>query len=93
MPIVNIKGIGQVRFPDTMSQQAIIGAIENDIIPQHEARIKPAESMRESLVGGAKRGLSSIRTAISAPFDGGQEAGLSGLERQIEIVSKSCPYS
>jgi hypothetical protein len=88
MPIVNIKGIGQVRFPDTMSQQAIIGAIENDIIPQHEARIKPAESMRESLVGGAKRGLSSIRTAISAPFDGGQEAGLAGLERQKEIEEK-----
>jgi hypothetical protein len=88
MPIVNIKGIGQVRFPDTMSQQAIIGAIENDIIPQHEAKIKPAESMRESLVGGAKRGLSSIRTAISAPFDGGQEAGLAGLERQKEIEEK-----
>lgn len=88
MPIVNIKGIGQVRFPDTMSQQAIIGAIENDIIPQHEARIKPAESMRESLVGGANRGLSSIRTAISAPFDGGQEAGLAGLERQKAIEEK-----
>lgn len=88
MPIVNIKGIGQVRFPDTMSQQAIIGAIENDIIPQHEARIKPAESMREAGVGGAKRGLSSIRTAISAPFDGGQEAGLAGLKRQEEIEEK-----
>ena len=88
MPVVTIKGIGEVTFPDSMSQQDIIGAIKTKVIPQYEARIKPAESMRESLVGGAKRGLSSIRTAISAPFDGGQEAGLAGLKRQEAIEEK-----
>lgn len=43
--IVNIKGIGKVRFPDSMSEQEIILAIENDIIPQHEAKQKIKDVM------------------------------------------------
>lgn len=37
MPAVNIKGIGRVNFPDSMSQEQIIAAIEDDIIPQYKA--------------------------------------------------------
>ena len=91
MPIQKVAGpdkhVYEFEAPEGASETTILRYAKK----LHEERIsalKPAESMRESLVGGAKRGLSSIRTAISAPFDGGQEAGLAGLERQKEIEEK-----
>ena len=36
MPIVNVPGVGQVNFPDSMSQEDIINAIENDILKKPE---------------------------------------------------------
>jgi hypothetical protein len=38
MPRVNVEGVGQVNFPDDMSQEDIIKAIETDILPS----VKPA---------------------------------------------------
>ena len=35
MPIVDIKGVGKVDFPDTWSQDQIVDAIQNQVIPQH----------------------------------------------------------
>lgn len=34
MPQVNIEGVGKVNFPDEMSQEQIVAAIENDILPR-----------------------------------------------------------
>ena len=39
MPKVNIAGIGKVNFPDSMSQEDIIHAIEHDVIPQHQEHL------------------------------------------------------
>ena len=36
MPIVNVPGVGQVNFPDDMSHNEIVGAIESDVIPQYQ---------------------------------------------------------
>lgn len=35
MPQVNIDGVGVVNFPDSMSHDQIVSAIENDILPNH----------------------------------------------------------
>lgn len=34
MPIVNIEGLGQMQFPDDMSQEQIANAIETDVMPR-----------------------------------------------------------
>ena len=43
MPRVNVEGVGQVNFPDDMSQADIIKAIETDILPS----VKPAAPKQE----------------------------------------------
>lgn len=42
MPIIDVPGVGQVRFPDDMSDKDIINAIENDILkpPKKETGLK-----------------------------------------------------
>ena len=42
MPRVNVEGVGQVNFPDDMSQADIIKAIETDILPSVKAAPAPA---------------------------------------------------
>ena len=37
MPTVNIPEVGAVNFPDTMSQEDIVKAIQNDILPKARA--------------------------------------------------------
>jgi hypothetical protein len=44
MPRVNVEGVGQVNFPDDMSQADIIKAIETDILPS----AKPAAPKQEA---------------------------------------------
>jgi hypothetical protein len=41
MPSVNVPGVGRVNFPDTMSQQEIIAAIERDILPTVQKKPEP----------------------------------------------------
>jgi hypothetical protein len=36
MPKVNVPGVGQVNFPDDMSHDQIVNAIETDVIPQYQ---------------------------------------------------------
>jgi hypothetical protein len=36
MPLVNIPGVGGVNFPDTMSQEDIVRAIETEILPRSQ---------------------------------------------------------
>ena len=42
MPIINVPGVGQVRFPDDMSDKDIISAIQNNILktPKEEPGVK-----------------------------------------------------
>ena len=53
MPRVNVEGVGQVNFPDDMSQADIIKAIETDILPsvkptapQQEAKAEPKKEAK-----------------------------------------------
>jgi len=47
MPIVNVPGVGQVRFPDDMSQDDIVNAIENDILKKISKEIGVSDYVKD----------------------------------------------
>jgi len=47
MPIVNVPGVGQVRFPDDMSQDDIVNAIENDILKKTSKEIGVSDYVKD----------------------------------------------
>jgi hypothetical protein len=61
MPIVNVPGVGQVNFPDDMSQKDIINAIENDILK----RPKEEPTFLQRAKAAAKRGLEEPVESVS----------------------------
>ena len=68
MPIVNVPGVGQVRFPDDMSQEDIINAIENDILK------KPEPSFMERSKQALQTGLEQIPESLAGIEFGGRAA-------------------
>jgi hypothetical protein len=83
MPIVNIQGVGQVNFPDEMSDQQIQAAIETEILPQFpEVQAKAPRGV----VGGAKdigaSFLAGVGNLMQLPGQLGTLAGASSPERQ-----------
>ena len=60
MPIVNVAGIGQVNFPDTMAPEEIQTAIERDILPQFP-----------EILAKQNRTVGEIATDIVAPIGKG----------------------
>lgn len=66
MPTVNIPNIGAVNFPDGMSQEDIVNAIQNDILPRAQAQApvpqaKPENvGFFEAIPAAAKRGFESL---------------------------------
>jgi hypothetical protein len=69
MPTVNIPDIGAVNFPDTMSQEDIVKAIQNDILPR--AKPAPAPSAKPENVGF----FESIPAALGRGFESLGEVG------------------
>ena len=81
MPIVNVPGVGQVNFPDDMSQKDIINAIENDILK----RPKEEPTFLQRAKAAAKRGLEEpvesvagiglgLKSALGMKEQAGQQA-------------------
>jgi hypothetical protein len=68
MPIVNVPGVGQVNFPDSMSQEDIINAIENDILK------KPEPGFIDRSKQAFKTGLEQIPESIAGIELGGRAA-------------------
>ena len=60
MPTVTIKGVGDVTFPDTMSQADIASAIETQILPNH----KPA-SMGATFLNALPKGAAGLVDSIT----------------------------
>ena len=64
MPTVNIPNIGAVNFPDGMSQEDIVNAIQNDILPKAQAQAPQAKPENvgffESIPAATKRGFESL---------------------------------
>jgi hypothetical protein len=80
MPIVNIPNVGQVNFPDSMPQEAILAAIQNDILPnyankqaqeeqpQAKAPAQPAPTNEKpSILAGTKLGPEERITPFNSP--------------------------
>lgn len=105
MPIVDIKGVGSVNFPDSMSKEDIQNAIEKDILPQFpEIGAKQKRTWGEagsdilaSLESGAGQlaqlpGQIGTLAGITKPEDAG--TGLQGLGQRLEAYGqeqKSAP--
>lgn len=89
MPIINIPGVGQVRFPDDMSEREIQRAIERDILPNIKEE-KQEKGLGAALKGGASRLASTVQTGIESLFDA-EGAARRGLEREEEISRKYAP--
>ena len=68
MPIVNVPGVGQVNFPDSMSQEDIINAIETDILK------KPAPGFIDRSKQAFKTGLEQIPESLAGIELGGRAA-------------------
>ena len=77
MPIVNVPGVGQVNFPDSMSQEDIIDAIETDILK------KPKPGFVERSKEAFKTGLEQIPESLA-----GIELGARAALGQKEEASR-----
>jgi hypothetical protein len=88
MPTVNIPEVGAVNFPDTMSQEDIVKAIQNDILPKARAPVIPQKAPEdvgffESIPAAFGRGIESFKEM-------GTGLGLAGkqITGQTEEVRK-----
>lgn len=85
MPIVEIQGLGNVEFPDTMSQEDIVKAIQSNIMPKIQAT-QPAVGVDEqpitpSILKTAPKGKSATDTAI----DVAKDLGISGVQGALGL--------
>ena len=63
MPVVSIKGIGDVNFPDSMSQAEIADAIEKHVLPS-----APPPSLMRTFANGLPKGAAGFADSfINAP--------------------------
>ena len=96
MPIVNVEGIGQVNFPDSMSSEQISAAIQKDILPQFpEIAAKQSRTMGEigkDVLASAGSGLGSLAQfpgqvygLVTGDMDQG---GLQQLGRNLQEYSE-----
>lgn len=72
----------RLEFPDD-TQDSVI-----DSVVKKHLGISDTAGVVESAKGALKRGLASAETAITAPFVGGEEAGIKGLEAQKAIEER-----
>lgn len=94
MPIVEIQGLGNVEFPDTMSHEDIVKAIQSNIMPKIQAT-QPAVGVDEkpitpSILQQTPKGKTTTDTAIDVAKDLGISAvqGLLGAkEAAVGVAS------
>lgn len=68
MPIVNIPNVGQVNFPDSMPQEAILAAIQNDILPNYakqQTELAPSSQVTVSAAPPEEPKSTGLTGAIS----------------------------
>lgn len=90
MPRVNVEGVGQVNFPDDMSQADIIKAIETDILPS----AKPAAPKQEAKAEVKKEAKPTEDFATSDAMGGDLGASImdvAGPERSLMAGYKGTP--
>jgi hypothetical protein len=97
MPIVNVGGVGQINFPDTMAPEEIKEAIERDILPQFpEILAKQDRTIGETVTDvGASFGkgigsLAQIPGQIAGLVTGNvdETTGLQGIGKRLETFAE-----
>ena len=96
MPIVNVEGVGQVNFPDSMSPEQINTAIQQDILPQYpEVAAKQSRTMGEigtdvlSSVGSGLGSLAQFPGQVYGLVTGDMDqGGLQQLGRNLQTYSQ-----
>ncbi len=88
MPIVNVPGVGQVRFPDDMSREDIVSAIQNDILKEKKPEPKFKDYLKDvpKAVGRGAVGLletSAIGASALLPdeYEESARKGIAGLAK------------
>lgn len=95
MPIVNIPNVGQVNFPDSMPQEAILAAIQNDILPNYakqQAEPQAPATAEEPKSTGITGAISDIGNAINdvlSPSQATLGAGEKGMVNARQAVSNA----
>jgi hypothetical protein len=83
MPIVNIQGVGQVNFPDSMTREQINSAIEKEILPQFP---EVQAQVPRGILGGVKdigaSFVSGFGNTLQVP---GQLGELIGFQRTGDL--------
>jgi hypothetical protein len=86
MPIVNIQGVGQVNFPDTMSNEQIQSAIEKEILPKFP---EVQAQVPRGIIGGAKdlgaSFVAGLGNTLQVP---GQLGELIGFQRTGDLPDR-----
>lgn len=83
--IIDIPNVGQVNFPDSMSEGEINAAAKK-LFDESGAAAKPQkEGILSSLQRGAEQLVSSGQTALESVTKGGEEAAMRAQERQADI--------
>lgn len=79
MPIINIKGVGNIQFPDSMSNEDITNAIEKDILPQFPGVMaKGSRTWGEALTDTGASLVKGVGALAQLP---GQISDLSGATK------------
>lgn len=77
MPKVNVVGVGEVSFPESMTQEEIINAIETEIIPKSQAKASTVEPRSPDLKASlfprsaeaAENGSGAIKKGLAGALD------------------------
>ena len=94
MPRVNVEGVGQVNFPDDMSQADIIKAIETDILPSAKPAAPKQEAKAEPKAAPKKEAKPTEDFATSDAMGGDLGASImdvAGPERSLMAGYKGTP--
>ena len=81
MPIVEIQGLGNVEFPDTMSHEDIVKAIQSSIMPKIQAT-QPAVGVDEKPITPSilQQQKPQTKTTGQTALDVAKDIGISGVQ-------------
>jgi hypothetical protein len=85
MPIVEIQGLGNVEFPDTMSQEDIVKAIQSNIMPKIQAT-QPAFGVGEQpITPSILKTTPKEKSATNTALDVAKDLGISGVQGALGL--------
>lgn len=96
MPIINVPGVGQIKFPDEMSKEDIINAIENDILKRPKDQSRTFAEVGTDLAASLGKGIGQLAqvpgqigmlSGLYKPEE--EETGIQGLGKRLEQYSES----